>query len=47
MTKRMLIMVGCVILLIAVLAFGKYLQIKKLIASSPKPTAGYRRSSAR
>ncbi|HEV7817164.1 MAG TPA: efflux RND transporter periplasmic adaptor subunit [Janthinobacterium sp.] len=39
MTKRMLIMVGCVILLIAVLAFGKFLQIKKLIASSPKPGA--------
>lgn len=39
MTKRMLIMVGCVILLIAVLAFGKYLQIQKLIASSPKPGA--------
>ena len=37
MTKRMLIMVGCVILLIAVLAFGKYLQIQKMIASSPKP----------
>jgi membrane fusion protein (multidrug efflux system) len=28
MTKRMLIMVGCVLLLIAVLAFGKFLQIK-------------------
>jgi len=39
MTKRMLIMVGCVILLIAVLAFGKFLQIKKLIASAPKPGA--------
>ncbi|MRX10647.1 efflux RND transporter periplasmic adaptor subunit [Pseudoduganella sp. FT25W] len=39
MTKRMLIMVGCVILLIAVLAFGKFLQIKKLIASAPKPAA--------
>ena len=39
MTKRMLIMVGCVILLIAVLAFGKYLQIQKMIASSPKPGA--------
>ncbi|TFW15657.1 efflux RND transporter periplasmic adaptor subunit [Duganella callida] len=38
-TKRMLIMVGCVILLIAVLAFGKFLQIKKLIASAPKPSA--------
>jgi membrane fusion protein (multidrug efflux system) len=39
MTKRMLIMVGCVLLLIAVLAFGKYMQIKKLIASSPKLSA--------
>ena len=39
MTKRMLIMVGCVILLIAVLAFGKYLQIQKLMASAPKPGA--------
>jgi membrane fusion protein (multidrug efflux system) len=39
MTKRMLIMVGCVLLLIAVLAFGKFLQIKKLIASAPKPAA--------
>jgi membrane fusion protein (multidrug efflux system) len=39
MTKRMLIMVGGVLLLIVVLAFGKYMQIKKLIASSPKPSA--------
>jgi membrane fusion protein (multidrug efflux system) len=39
LTKRLLIMAGCVILLIAVLAFGKYLQIQKLIASSPKPGA--------
>lgn len=39
MTKRMLIMVGCVILLVAALAFGKYLQIQKLIASAPKPGA--------
>jgi membrane fusion protein (multidrug efflux system) len=39
MTKRMLIMIGCVVLLIAVLAFGKFLQIKKLIASAPKPAA--------
>lgn len=37
MTKRMLMMIGGVIVLIAVLAFGKYLQIKKLIASAPKP----------
>ncbi|MCU6497408.1 efflux RND transporter periplasmic adaptor subunit [Rugamonas sp. A1-17] len=39
MTKRMFIMIGAVLVLIAVLAFGKYLQIKKLIASSPKPGA--------
>lgn len=39
MTKRMLIMVGAVLLLVAVLAFGKYMQIKKLIASAPKPGA--------
>lgn len=39
MTKRMLIMVGCVVLLIAVLAFGKYMQIQKMIASAPKPGA--------
>ncbi|HEX5343240.1 MAG TPA: efflux RND transporter periplasmic adaptor subunit [Duganella sp.] len=39
MTKRMLIMVGGVLVLIVVLAFGKYMQIKKLIASSPKPGA--------
>lgn len=37
MTKRMLIMLGCVLVLIAVIAFGKYLQIQKLIASQPKP----------
>ncbi|MHA4866470.1 efflux RND transporter periplasmic adaptor subunit [Duganella sp. PWIR1] len=39
MTKRMLIMAGCVLLLIAVLAFGKYMQIQKMIASAPKPGA--------
>src|SRR5450830_1727814 len=38
-TKRMFIMIGLVILLIAILAFGKFLQIKKLIASAPKPAA--------
>lgn len=37
MTKRMLIMIGAVIVLIAALAGGKYLQIKKLMASIPKP----------
>ena len=37
MNKRMFIMAGCVILLIAVLAFGKFLQIRQLIASAPKP----------
>jgi membrane fusion protein (multidrug efflux system) len=35
----MLIMAGCVLLLIAVLAFGKYMQIQKMIASAPKPGA--------
>jgi membrane fusion protein (multidrug efflux system) len=39
MTKRMFIMIGCVLLLIAVLAIGKFLQIRKLIASAPKPGA--------
>ena len=39
MTKRMLIMLGGVLVLIAVLAFGKYLQIKQLIASAPKAGA--------
>jgi len=39
MTKRMFIMIGGVVVLIAVLAFGKYMQIQKLIASSPKPGA--------
>ena len=37
MTKRMFIMIGCIVLLIAVLALGKFLQIRQLIASSPKP----------
>jgi membrane fusion protein (multidrug efflux system) len=36
-TKRMLVMLLCVVLLIALLALGKFLQIRKLIASSPKP----------
>ncbi len=39
MTKRMLIMLGAVLLLIALLALGKYLQIRHLIASAPKPGA--------
>lgn len=38
-TKRMLIMLLCVVLLIAVLALFKFLQIRKLIASMPKPAA--------
>jgi membrane fusion protein, multidrug efflux system len=38
-TKRMLIMLGCVIVLIGLLALGKFLQIRQLIASSPKPGA--------
>lgn len=37
MTKRMLIMIGAVLVLIAALALGKFLQIRKLIASVPKP----------
>src|SRR5579862_5300698 len=37
MTKRMIIMLGCVILLIAALAFGFYLHIRQVIANSPKP----------
>jgi membrane fusion protein (multidrug efflux system) len=37
MTKRMLIMLGCVVALIAALAFGFFLHIKQLIANSPKP----------
>jgi membrane fusion protein (multidrug efflux system) len=37
MTKRMIIMLGCVLLLIAALAFGFYLHIRQVIANSPKP----------
>src|SRR5260221_261347 len=37
MTKRMFIMVGAVLLLVVILAFGKFLQIRQLIANSPKP----------
>ncbi len=37
MTKRMLIMLGCVVVLIAALAFGFYLHIQQIIANSPKP----------
>jgi membrane fusion protein (multidrug efflux system) len=36
-TRRMLIMIVSVIVLIALLAFGKFLQIRTLIASQPKP----------
>jgi membrane fusion protein (multidrug efflux system) len=39
MTKRMLIMIGSVILLIALLALGKFLQIRQMIANAPKPSA--------
>ncbi|MET0543338.1 MAG: efflux RND transporter periplasmic adaptor subunit [Variovorax sp.] len=35
----MLIMLGCVLLLVAVLAFGFYLHVRHLIASAPKPGA--------
>jgi membrane fusion protein (multidrug efflux system) len=37
MTKRMFIMVGAVLLLVVILALGKFLQIRQMIASSPKP----------
>ena len=37
MTKRMLIMIGGVLVLVAVLALGFFLHIRSLIASSPKP----------
>lgn len=37
MTKRMLIMIGAILLLVLALGFGFYLHIQKLIASSPKP----------
>ena len=39
MTKRMFIMAGCVLLLVAALALGKFLQIRTLIANAPKPMA--------
>jgi membrane fusion protein, multidrug efflux system len=39
MKKRMFIMLGAVVLLIAALALGKFLQIRQLIANSPKPGA--------
>ncbi|PUA18764.1 efflux RND transporter periplasmic adaptor subunit [Glaciimonas sp. PCH181] len=39
MTKRMLIMLGGVVLLIALLALGFFLHIRKLIASAPKQGA--------
>ena len=38
MTKRMLIMLGCVVVIIAALAFGFFLHIKQLMANAPKPT---------
>lgn len=37
MTKRMLIMLACVLALIAALALGFYLHIRQVIANSPKP----------
>jgi membrane fusion protein, multidrug efflux system len=37
MTKRMLIMIGAVLVLAAILAFGFFLHVRKLIASAPKP----------
>ena len=38
MTKRMLIMIGAVVLLVVALGFGFFLHIKKLMASAPKPS---------
>lgn len=37
MTKRMLIMLACLLVLAGAIAFGFYLHVKKLIASAPKP----------
>jgi len=37
MTKRMLIMIGSVLLLTAALAFGFYLHVQTMIAAAPKP----------
>ena len=37
MTKRMLIMLAGIVVLVVALAFGFYLHIQKLIASAPKP----------
>lgn len=37
MTKRMLIMIGCVLVLVAVLALGFFLHIRTIIAATPKP----------
>ncbi len=37
MTKRMFIMLGAIVVLVAALAFGFYLHIQKLMAASPKP----------
>ncbi len=39
MKKRMFIMAALVLVLVAVLALGKFLQIRKMIASAPKPGA--------
>ncbi|WP_028536548.1 efflux RND transporter periplasmic adaptor subunit [Paludibacterium yongneupense] len=39
MTKRMLIMLGGVVLLVVVLGLGFFLHIKKLMAAAPKPGA--------
>lgn len=39
MKKRMFIMAGLVLILVAGLALGKFMQIRKMIASAPKPGA--------
>jgi membrane fusion protein (multidrug efflux system) len=38
-TKRMLIMIAGVIVLVAILALAKFIQIRQMIANSPKPSA--------
>ncbi len=38
MTKRMLIMIGGILLLVLILAGGFFLHIRTLMASAPKPT---------
>ena len=37
MTKRMLIMIGAIVVLLLILIFGFIMHIRTLIASAPKP----------